>query len=233
MIFASNFKTNHTRKSTKEYLNRLQELILKNSLFSEIYVFPPSTALDDFENIDFNIGVQNAYTTINGAFTGEIGLEQLEEFNIKTILIGHSERREKLNETQDIVSNKFRFFKEQEFDIIYCVGEPIEIREHGEDAVIEYLLAQFDDIDINYSRLTIAYEPIWAIGTGKSASIEDIQNTHKALKNIVNKPILYGGSVNQKNIKDIINIDNVDGVLVGSASLDADNFYKIMKNGLK
>jgi triosephosphate isomerase len=233
MIFASNFKTNHTRKSTRDYLYKLQELTIKNNLFSEVYIFPPSTALDNFENIAFNIGTQNAYTTKNGAFTGEIGLEQLEEFDIKTILIGHSERREKLYETQDIVSSKFQFFKNQEFDIIYCVGESIEIREKGEDAVIEHLLAQFDGIDTTYEKLTIAYEPIWAIGTGKVASIEDITNIHKALKKIASKPILYGGSVNTENIADITNIDSVDGVLVGSASLNADNFCEIIKNGLK
>jgi len=227
LIFAANFKTNHTRVSTERYIAVLNEKLFAKRSEDSVYIFPPLTALDSYEG-DFTVGVQNAYPVKNGAYTGEIGLEQLEEFGIRTILIGHSERREHLGESQEIVARKFAFFKEQGFEIIYCIGEPLEIREQGDEAVIEYLLAQFDGIDISYKDLIVAYEPIWAIGTGRSATVEEITSTHTSLKKTVQKPLLYGGSVKPENIKEITSIRGVDGVLVGSASLDAENFAKII-----
>ncbi len=226
MIYAANFKTNHTRTSTKVYMEALQEKVTEKKSEDKVYIFPPATALDSFDG-DFTVGAQNAYVAQNGAFTGEIGLEQLEEFAIKTILIGHSERREKLFETQAIVAEKFNFFKNNGFEIIYCIGEPLNIREEGEEAVMEYLLDQFDGIDTSYENFILAYEPIWAIGTGKTASVEEIANTHLALKKIVQKPILYGGSVKPGNIKEIVAIDGVDGALIGGASLDVETFSEM------
>ncbi len=193
----------------------------------QVYIFPPSTALGRYEG-DFTLGAQNAYPVQNGAFTGEIGTEQLDEFGIRTILIGHSERREHLGESQDKVAQKFAFFKEQGYEILYCIGEPLEIREKGDEAVMEYLLAQFDGIDISYKDLIVAYEPIWAIGTGRSATVEEIASTHQALKQTVQKPLLYGGSVKPENIQEITEIRGVDGVLVGSASLDVESFSRII-----
>ncbi len=227
MIFAANFKTNHTRKTTQSYVEVLNAKITKKKDEDQVYIFPPATALDTYEG-DFTVGAQNAYPTLNGAYTGEIGMEQLEEFGIRTILIGHSERREHLGESQDKVAQKFSFFKEQGYEILYCIGEPLEIREKGDEAVMEYLLAQFDGIDISYEKLIIAYEPIWAIGTGRSATVEEIASTHKALKQTVQKPLLYGGSVKTANIKEITDIRGVDGVLVGSASLDAESFAEMI-----
>ncbi len=227
MIFAANFKTNHTRASTEKYIEALKEELLAKKPEDQVYIFPPATALAKYEG-DFTIGAQNAYPVQNGAFTGEIGTEQLEEFGIKTILIGHSERREHLGESQDKVAQKFSFFKEQGYEILYCIGEPLEIREEGDEAVMEYLLAQFDGIDITYENLIIAYEPIWAIGTGRSATIEEIASTHESLKKTVQKPLLYGGSVKPVNIKEIMDIRGVDGVLVGSASLDPESFSEMV-----
>jgi triosephosphate isomerase len=227
MIFAANFKTNHTRASTEKYIESLKEKLLAKKPEDKVYIFPPATALNSYEG-DFTVGAQNAYPTQNGAYTGEIGIEQLEEFGIKTILIGHSERREHLGESQEIIAQKFAFFKEQGYEILYCIGEPLEIREEGNEAVMEYLLAQFDGIDISYKDLIIAYEPIWAIGTGRSATVEEIASTHESLKKTVQKPLLYGGSVKPANIKEITDIRGVDGVLVGSASLDAESFSKMI-----
>ena len=227
MIYAANFKTNHTRQTTKNYIKELQEKIATKKTEDSVYIFPPSTALDRFEG-DFTVGTQNAYPAKNGAYTGEIGIEQLEEFAIKTILIGHSERREILGESQEIVAAKFSYFKEQGFEIIYCIGEPLEVREQGDSAVMEYLLAQFEGIDTSYENLIIAYEPIWAIGTGRSATVEEIASTHAALKKTIQKPLLYGGSAKPANIKEITSIRGVDGVLVGSASLDAGSFSEMI-----
>jgi len=221
MIVAANFKTNKTRKEVKEYLK-----ILERTEFGKVTVrvFPPSTALFEKEFL----GVQNAYPAVNGAFTGEIGLEQIGEFNIDKILIGHSERRNILGESQEFIAEKFNFFKEHGFEITYCIGEPLEIREKGIDAVVEYLKDQFEGIDLSYERLIIAYEPVWAIGTGVSASKEQIQNTHAEIRKITDKPILYGGSVKPANVKEILSIPNVNGVLVGSASLDVESFIQMI-----
>lgn len=222
MIIAANFKTNKTRKETIDYLNELKKIDLKNIT---VRVFPPSTAFieDEF------IGAQNAYPIINGAFTGEIGLEQLNEFNINKILIGHSERRLILNEFQEFIAKKFEFFKKHNFEIIYCIGETIEIRKKGIDEVIKYLKKELEGIDLEYEKLIVAYEPVWAIGRGVSASIDEIEEIHKEIKSIINRPLLYGGSVKVENIKEILQIKNVDGVLVGSASLDVNNFIKMIE----
>ena len=227
MIFAANFKTNHTRATTQAYIDGLNKKLETTATDNDIYIFPPATALDSYETTA-TVGTQNAYPTKNGAYTGEIGVEQLDEFAIKTILIGHSERREHLRESQEIVAEKFSFFQNEGFEIIYCIGEPLEIREQGDKAVMEYLLAQFEGIDTTYENLIIAYEPIWAIGTGRSATVAEIASTHKALRASVTKPLLYGGSAKPANIKEIISIDNVDGVLVGSASLNVESFFEMV-----
>jgi triosephosphate isomerase len=228
LIYAANFKTNHTRQSTREYLGKLQLQLFKKSLNDKVYIFPPLTALDDYQSSDFTIGAQNAYPVESGAFTGEIGLEQLSEFNINTILIGHSERRDILGESQEQVAKKFAFFKEQGFEIIYCIGESLEIREQGINAVMKHLLSQFEGIDTTYKNFLVAYEPIWAIGTGRTASVAEITETHNALKEVVNRPLLYGGSVKGANIAEISAIENVDGVLVGGASLKTDTFLELV-----
>jgi triosephosphate isomerase len=228
MIFAGNFKTNHTRQSTALYLEALKENTKAKKEEDRVLIFPPLTAIDEYDT-PFTMGVQNAYPAHNGAFTGEIGLEQLDEFDIKTILIGHSERREHLNESQEAINEKFAFFQAQDFEIVYCIGEPLSIREKGFEYVMKYLLLQLEGIDIRYTKLIVAYEPIWAIGTGRSATVEDISTTHRALKKIIAEtPLLYGGSAKPANIKDIKAIRGVDGVLVGSASLDSDSFAQMI-----
>jgi len=227
MIFAANFKTNHTRATTKIYMERLGQKLLSKKGEERVYIFPPATALDCFEG-NFTVGAQNAYPAQNGAYTGEIGLEQLEEFSIQTILIGHSERRDILGEDQTRVAEKFRYFMAQGFEIIYCIGESLSVREEGEEAVVRHLLSQFEGIDLSYEKLIVAYEPIWAIGTGRSATVEEISTTHGALKQHCDKPLLYGGSVKPANIKEIVSIEGVDGVLVGSASLDVESFTEMI-----
>ena len=217
MIISANFKTNKTRRETVSYLEELGKVDFEDV---KVAVFPPQTALIENELV----GAQNAYPTKNGAFTGEIGLEQLEEFNIERILIGHSERRHILNESQEFIAEKFQFFKEQGFEIFYCIGEPLEVREQGIEAVADYLKKQFEGIDLEYEKLIIAYEPVWAIGTGVSATIDQIRETHSEIRKWTSKPILYGGSVKLNNIKEILEVENVDGALVGSASLDLETF---------
>ncbi len=229
-IIASNFKTNHTRSSTKKFVEKVNEYLKNENIENEVLIFPTATSLDVFSTQkNLKIGVQNAYGAVKGSYTGEIALEQINEFNIKTILIGHSERREIFNETQKDIAKKYEFYKSLGFQIVYCIGEPLEIKEQGIEKTLEYLFEQFDGIDTNYENLILAYEPIWAIGTGVTATIEDIKQVHSAIKNRISKPLLYGGSVKLENIKEICEIENVDGALIGTASWEVENFIKIIE----
>ena len=230
-IIASNFKTNHTRKSTTLFVNEVNSFLEKNKISNEVYIFPTSTSLDYFETVpNLMIGVQNAYPTTSGSFTGEIGTFQLNEFEIKTILIGHSERRHILGETQETITKKYEFYKNLGYKIIYCIGEPLEIKKQGIEKTLEYIYEQFIGIDVNYSNLILAYEPVWAIGTGVTATIDDIKNVHNAIKQKINKPLLYGGSVKVENVREICQIENVDGALIGTASWKVEDFIEILEN---
>jgi triosephosphate isomerase (TIM) len=227
MILCANFKSNKTRQETQAYLAVVESFVSVNEIDDTVIVFPPFTALEHFSR-NVLIGVQNAYPAQNGAYTGEITLEQLDEFGIKTILIGHSERRHILGETQEQIAAKFRFFAEKGFLIIYCVGEPIEIRQQGNDALIRYVDAQFVGIDCDYADLILAYEPVWAIGTGLTPTSDQIVDMHTALRAKTHAPLLYGGSVKVDNARSIMALENVDGVLVGSASLSANDFCEMI-----
>ena len=228
MIVAANFKTNKTRAQTRDYMDEVNGFIRSANVKSEVMVFPPLTAFDNFGQ-GATLGAQNAYGVENGAFTGEIGLDQLKEFGIKTVLIGHSERRHVLGESQNDIAAKFQYFAKLGYQIVYCIGEKLETREAGEDALMGYIQTQLVGIDLEYENLVVAYEPVWAIGTGLVPSNEDIKSIHSDLRSKTSKPLLYGGSVKVTNMKEIISIDNVDGVLVGGASLYAGNFCEMIK----
>ena len=231
MIIASNFKTNHTRKSTASFVNEVNDYMKENNISSEVYVFPTATSLDSFNTVsNFSIGAQNAYSTVAGSFTGEIGTSQLDEFGIKTILIGHSERRHILGETQNKIAKKYEFYKELGYKIIYCIGEPLEVKNKGLEQTLEYIYEQFNEIDTKYENLILAYEPVWAIGTGVTATNDDIENIHRAIKEKISKPLLYGGSVKVENVRELCQIPNVDGALIGTASWKKEDFIQILEN---
>ena len=230
-IIASNFKTNHTRKSTASFVNEVNEFLKSNEITNEVYVFPTATSLDEFNTVsNFTVGTQNAYGVEKGSFTGEIGTQQLDEFGIKTILIGHSERRHILGESQEDIAKKYAYFKELGYKIIYCIGEPLEVKQSGLDKTLEYVYEQFEGIDTNYENLILAYEPVWAIGTGVTATNEDITSVHSAIKSKINKPLLYGGSVKVANVAEICALDGVDGALIGTASWIVEDFKQIIEN---
>ncbi|MDR2789673.1 MAG: triose-phosphate isomerase [Campylobacteraceae bacterium] len=229
MIIAANFKTNHTRESTANYLEALSLFLDAYPADCDIRAYPAASSLlkaDLYPHV--KLGAQNFYPALNGAYTGEIGAQHLNEFGIKTVLIGHSERRTILKETQDFIAKKYAFARSNGWEIIYCIGEPREVRESG--SVMEYLWAEFEGIDINYEKLSVAYEPIWAIGTGVSAQIQEIAEVLDALKaKLKNIPLLYGGSVNTENLREILSLKSCGGALVGNAALDAANFCKLIQ----
>ena len=227
MIIAANLKTNFTRSQTSEYIKNLESYVNEKNITQDVLVFPASSSLIEHSGKVLQ-GAQNAYPIENGAFTGEIGKDHLDEFGITTVLIGHSERRHVLGETQEELVNKFNYFKECGFTIVYCVGEPLEKREAGTDVMMEYISSQYEGIDTSYKNLIIAYEPVWAIGTGLTPTLEDIQTIHTELKEKSSAPLLYGGSVKVNNAQEILTLENVDGVLVGSASLDFDGFASMI-----
>ena len=223
MKFLANLKCNHTRASFREYAKILDENLSAND---DVSVFVPASAFDEKRHL-FRLGAQNFYPCESGAFTGEIGKVMLDEFDIKDVLIGHSERREILNESEEFLRAKFDFAAKNGWNVIYCIGENLSTNESG--ATKEFLSRQLENIDLGYKNLIIAYEPIWAIGTGRSASIEQIDEVLSFLKTKANVPLLYGGSVNAANIADIAVIKSCDGVLVGTASWDANNFLNLIK----
>jgi triosephosphate isomerase len=228
-IIASNFKTNHTRKSARDFVESVDKYLKEENIDNEVYIFPPATALDEFDvKENLSVGAQNAYYVKNGSYTGEIGTEQLDEFGIKTVLIGHSERRHTLGESQKEVALKYNYYKAMGYKIIYCIGEPLEVKEAGLTETLGYIWEQFDGIDLDYDNLILAYEPVWAIGTGVSATTEDIATIHKKIKKKIQKPLLYGGSVKLCSLQDILEVQHVDGVLVGTASWVKEDFIKMI-----
>ena len=128
---------------------------------------------------------------------------------------------------------KFNFYKELGYKIVYCVGEPLEVREAGHDKMMEYISKQYEGIDTNYENLIIAYEPVWAIGTGLTPTLEDITAIHKELKEKSQAPLLYGGSVKVTNAAEVLALDGVNGILVGSAALYAEHFCTMIEYAQK
>ncbi len=222
MIIAANFKCNKTRAEFKEYAKKLNDFLKDNKTNARVYVAPSFTSFCEGE-FNFTQTSQNIYPVKNGAYTGEIGLSHLEEFNIKSVILGHCERRA-LGESDDFLVQKFNFCKEHNLEIIFCIGEDTHVYENKK--TLEFLKAQLANIDLNYEKLILAYEPIYSIGK-KAAKLEDIKQVVEYLKTLTKQPILYGGSVNDENFKDIKKL--CDGVLIGSASLDIDNFINIIK----
>ncbi len=216
----------------KAYLDTLENLLTPDSA-PYVSVFPPLLELGAINTPykHFHLGTQNAYPALEGAFTGEVTLQALQKRQIKSVLIGHSERRLLLNESPVLCQQKFEFFAQHGFQVVFCIGESLELRQQGEEALLKHLLSQLQGVDLEYPKLLIAYEPIWAIGTGVSASSADIAQTLECLRAKLkpNPLIVYGGSVQCGNVAEILDLDAVDGVLVGKASLEAHNLARMVE----
>ncbi|SPY36211.1 Triosephosphate isomerase [Peptoniphilus harei] len=188
---------------------------------------------------EIKLAGQNVSEFDDGAFTGEISTTMLKDIGVEDVIIGHSERREKFSESDEIINAKVKKALADDLSVILCLGESLEVKEEGKeiDFVRDELLKSLDGVD-DLENLTIAYEPIWAIGTGKTCSSEDAENMCKEIRNIINEKygeisqqirILYGGSVKPSNAGEILSKENIDGVLVGGASLKASDFIEIIK----
>lgn len=218
----ANLKSNHTRASFEKYARFLDERIDEQ----EVFVFPPSNAFL-YGKHKFIQGAQNFYPQNNGSFTGEITKDMLDEFNIDTVIIGHSERRNILFENDIFLKQKFDFALRHNWNIVYCIGENEAV--FNANNTKDFLKQQLSFIDLKYQKLIIAYEPVWAIGTGKTANIDIIEDILNFLKNLSDAYLLYGGSVNIKNIAQISQIRNCDGVLVGTSSWNEVDFLNLIR----
>ena len=190
---------------------------------------------------EIKLAGQNVSEFDDGAYTGEVSTSMLKDIGVEDVIIGHSERREKFSESDEIINAKVKKALEDDLAVILCLGESLEIKEEGKEVefVRDELLNSLDGVE-GLENLTIAYEPIWAIGTGKTCSSEDAENMCKEIRNIINEKygeisqqirILYGGSVKPSNAGEILSKENIDGVLVGGASLKASDFIEIIKAG--
>ncbi|KAL2123025.1 hypothetical protein VTJ04DRAFT_3480 [Mycothermus thermophilus] len=229
-----NFKMNGTKESIKGIVKNLNEAQLDPNV--EVVIAPPALYLqlarEELTKPGVEVAAQNVYNKPNGAFTGEISVSQLKDLGVHWTILGHSERRTLLGETDEVVASKTKFAIDGGVSAIWCCGESLAEREAGETiAVIERqlaaLAAQLTPAD--WKSVVIAYEPIWAIGTGKVATVQQAQEVHEAIRkwlraNVSEEVaeetrILYGGSVNGKNCKDLAKEKDIDGFLVGGASL--------------
>lgn len=190
---------------------------------------------------EIKVAGQNVSQFDEGAYTGEVSTSMLKDIGVEDVIIGHSERREKFLESDEIINAKVKKALEDDLSVILCLGESLEIKEEGRevDFVRVELLNSLDGVE-NIEKVTIAYEPIWAIGTGKTCSSEDAEKMCREIRNIIDEKygevsqkirILYGGSVKPLNAGEILSKENIDGVLVGGASLKASDFIEIIKAG--
>ena len=209
----------------------------------QVSIHPPYTdlrsiqTLIDADRMHFHLGAQNCHTESSGAFTGEVSPAMLQKLEVGFVIVGHSERRSLSGETNEIVAAKAKSVFAHGMVPIVCVGETLEERESGRaESVVEIqVTGSLADLSKDQlSELVIAYEPVWAIGTGLTPTIDEINHTHEFIKNHNSKfnnfKVLYGGSVKSKNVKEIIKLSNVDGALIGGASLKSDEFTKIIED---
>ncbi len=243
-IFAGNWKMYKTLNEAQYLVNGIIKG-LDNIGKKEVLVFPPAVYLRDIVGLckgsKIEVGIQNMYFEKEGAFTGEISPAMAKDTGVRYALIGHSERRHVFHETDEDVNKKIIAALETGLEPVLCVGELLEQREAGnpENIVKDQVIKALKGIDAGKTgRIIIAYEPVWAIGTGKVATPEIAETMHKSIRDTVSKnynqqiadsmPILYGGSVKPDNIADLYKMEDIDGVLVGGASLKIKSFLDII-----
>jgi triosephosphate isomerase len=238
-----NWKMNGTRTEVNALATEIIETIpLKKNCQS--VVLPPAIYLPLVSELisgsDIEWGAQNIYQQNSGAYTGEISPLMVKDYQGKYILVGHSERRHLLGENEKIVAEKFHLIKVHDMIPVLCIGETLEERDKGlTEQVLKKQLLSIQAIGADFSNSIIAYEPVWAIGTGKTAIPNDVQLVHALIRSFIGEinnsstaqatSILYGGSVNEKNALGIFSMPDVDGGLIGGASLNAHQFVEIIK----
>ncbi len=243
-LIAGNWKMNKTINEALLLVNQLIPLV--NHSDAEVVICPTSLCLADVKraviNTGIKVGAQNMYYKENGAFTGEVSPLSLAELGIEYVILGHSERRQYFKESNEDINKKVILALNTGLMPILCVGETLEERESGKafDTINKQISQCLQDLnDLKLDGLVVAYEPIWAIGTGKTATKEDANEIIVYIRKLIseklgkstaeNTRILYGGSVKSSNIKELMEMSDIDGALVGGASLDPVEFSRIVK----
>ena len=243
-VIAGNWKMNMLPNETIQFIEDLAPLVKDTE--HEVILCVPYTdlfyALLTAQNTNIKIGAQNMHFAESGAYTGEVSGKMLKSINVEYVIIGHSERRQYFNETDETVNKKVKAAFENGLKPIVCVGETLEQREAGkvEEIITNQTKLALDGLTNEQVENTIiAYEPIWAIGTGKTATKEDANDAVKAIRkkiaeiygqNVADGVIIqYGGSVKSSNASELFSMSDIDGALVGGASLKVDEFQKIIK----
>tara|TARA_B110000093_G_C12907199_1_gene383045 strand:- start:549 stop:1301 length:753 start_codon:yes stop_codon:yes gene_type:complete len=242
-LLLGNWKQNTTRDSALELLGGLKAELEKYPTKTELGVIPPALFIDlaigQQYTSCFAVGIQNISKTEKGAFTGEIGADMAASVGVKYALVGHSERRAYFNESDQDLTEKITRCFENKVTPVYCVGEELEVRKSGKylnfvEKQINSVLSKLVQVDI--SEIIIAYEPVWAIGTGETATAEQAQEVHAHIRSLLIKktgtkgndvPILYGGSCKPANAVSLFSQPDIDGGLIGAASLNAQDFIAI------
>ena len=244
-IIAGNWKLNKTIGQAVDFVVELQSLVDETGDV-EVVVAPAFTALsavaNALNNSSIGVSAQDLYWENSGAFTGEISAEMIVDSGCSYVIVGHSERRQFFGETNQSVNQKMKAALESGLVPIVCVGEMLEDRESGKTkkVVTNQLVDGIDGLSkTDILRTIIAYEPVWAIGTGKTASPDQAQEVHSLIRSVIatsysdqvaeSVRIQYGGSVNPSNAAELLSKPDVDGALVGGASLDADSFAEIVR----
>lgn len=241
-LIAGNWKMNNDVKESLDLARTLKSYQLNKDV--DVLVCPPFTSIyavmDELKNSSIKVGAQNMHYENSGAFTGEVSPSMLKSMGVEYVIIGHSERRQHFLETDQIINKKVKAALINGLKPILCVGETLEQRELGmqEETVKNQLLIDLDGIKQDILNIVVAYEPIWAIGTGRTATVEQANEMssfiRKVLGEIFTKEyadkmiIQYGGSVKASNIGGIMSQSDIDGALVGGASLNADEFIKVV-----
>lgn len=243
-FIAGNWKMFKTKKEALEFAEEFKKLYRNTDIKTAICA--PFTQLDTlkeaFAGTNIGVGAQNVYFEDEGAYTGEISVEMLKEIGVEYCIVGHSERRQYFSETDETVNKKVKkLFSESEIIPILCVGENLEQREAGKEAEIVSKQIKADLLGLSgadVSKLVIAYEPVWAIGTGKTASPAQAEEMCELIRKNIEElydedicdrvTIQYGGSVKPENATEIMNMDEIDGALVGGASLVPEKFMGII-----
>ncbi len=248
-IIAGNWKMNKLFNEVEEFLDELSDNLEDRELGSvEVIICPPSLYLELSSDIaadsKFHIGAQNVNDNASGAFTGEISAAMLHSMELEYCIIGHSERREYYSESDEMINTKLKRLHENDIIPILCIGETLEQREQGitKDIIIAQLNGGLKDITIN-NNVVIAYEPIWAIGTGKTATSQQAQEIHALIRSWLdenyskdiseNTSILYGGSMKPENVKELLNQPDIDGGLIGGAALDVSKFSSMIETAVE
>lgn len=230
-IIIGNMKMNLTFDSIEKYIEMMDQT--KNFI-----ICPSSIFIPHFINAGFEVGIQNISEYGLGTYTGEISVNQATSIGVKYSIVGHSDRRNYFHEDDDVVNRKMRKSVSNNLISILCVGESIEEKMEGKtrERVKQQLLQDLEGVDpYYYKNIIVAYEPVWAIGTGEIPSKEEISDIVSYIKRTVNKnfgfipPVIYGGSINDDNIKELNTIDIVDGFLIGGACLRPEKMKKIIE----